>query len=209
MLITFEGCEGSGKTTQLNFLLKALEDRQQRVIGTREPGGTSIGEAIRNILLSFRDLSPRAEVMLFNAARAQLIDQVIRPALKSGKTVICDRFADSTLAYQGYGRKQPLYPLRMINAYATQTILPDLTFYLDVDPAVGLARKSADSLNRLDQESLEFHERVRQGFKELASLEPWRWVVLDGTLDMNTLHVEILERVLRDQIEPAPTTLVT
>jgi len=202
MLITFEGCEGSGKTTQLNFLLKALEDRQQRVIATREPGGTPIGEAIRNIVLSFRDLSPRAEALLFNAARAQLIDQVIRPALTAGKTVICDRFADSTLAYQGCGRKQPLYPLRMINAYATQTILPDLTFYLDVAPAVGLARKSADSLNRLDQESLEFHERVRQGFKELASLEPWRWVVLDGTLDMNTLHVEILERVLRQILIP-------
>ena len=145
LFITFEGPEGSGKTTQIGLLAAALTACGQSVVTTREPGGTRIGDAVRSVLLNAQhtEMSERAEALLFNAARAQLVDQVIKPALVRGETVLCDRYGDSTLAYQGYGHGQPLDPLRQLITYATRGLTPDLTIYLDLDVRKGLARKRA------------------------------------------------------------------
>jgi dTMP kinase len=199
LFITFEGPEGSGKSTQIRLLAASLTAQGLAVLSTREPGGTRIGNAIRAILLApeHTEMSARAETLLFSAARAQIVDEIIRPALARGEIVLCDRYLDSTLAYQGYGHNQPLPPLRQLGAYATGGLLPDLTFYLDIDPQEGLRRKqqgAAEEWNRMEEQALAFHLAVRQGYLTLAAEEP-RWHVVDATRDMQSIHHEIAAQV--------------
>ena len=198
--ITFEGPEGSGKSTQIRLLVDALEAQGVRVLATREPGGTRIGDQIRNVLLdsAHTEMSPRAETLLYNAARAQIVDQVIQPALAAGTLVLCDRYADSTLAYQGYGHDQSLDDLRRLGDYATGGLTPDLTFYLDIDPERGLQRKQAgdaEEWNRFEQRALDYHRTVRDGYLALAATEPDRWRIVDAARDECAIHEEILAHV--------------
>jgi dTMP kinase len=198
--ITFEGPEGRGKSTQIRLLAEALQRSGSRVLVTREPGGTPIGNAVRAIVLDLRytEMSPRAETLLFNAARAQIVDQVIRPALQAGQTVLCDRYADSTLAYQGYGHGQSLDDLRRLSAYATGGLTPDLTIYLDIEVREGLRRKEAGAVeewNRMEEKTLAYHQAVRQGYLALATAEPQRWLVMDAGQSIDAIHQEIMQRV--------------
>jgi dTMP kinase len=199
LFITFEGPEGSGKTTQIKQLTEHLRGRGCDVLTVREPGGTSISEQIRAVLhsLSNREMQPRTEILLYCAARAQLVGQVIRPHLQSGGVVLCDRYADSTLAYQGYGRSLDLQTLRMILDFATGGLGPDLTFYLDIDVEAGLKRKKTggDEWNRMDDLEVEFYRRVRSGYLELVAQDPARWVVVDAARDAEMIAREIRERV--------------
>ncbi len=199
MFITFEGIEGSGKTTQIHLLVDWLRKRSSQVLVTREPGGTDIGEQIRTILLNPANtaMTPEAEILLFSAARAQIVREVIRPHLDQGWIVICDRFADSTLAYQGYGHGLPLEDLRRITAFATGGLWPDLTIYLDLDVETGLQRKAAtpEEWNRMEAKEVAFHQRVREGYRALAAAEPHRWLVLDASQPVQTIQDHIRERV--------------
>jgi len=193
LFITFEGPEGSGKTTQIQLLAAWLREKGQTVLATREPGGTVIGDRVRAILLDsdHREMQPQTEILLFSAARAQIVGQIIRPHLARGGVVLCDRFADSTLAYQGYGRQLDLATLRLITAFATGGLQPDLTFCLDLPVDVGLQRKAAgagEEWNRMEQETLAFHGRVRRGYLTLAQAEPARWRVLDATQPVQALQ---------------------
>jgi dTMP kinase len=185
LFITFEGPDGSGKTTQVHLLVTYLREQGYEVVLTREPGGTDIGDQMRKVLHDPANtaLHPRTEILLYSASRAQHVAERIGPSLARGHIVISDRYADSTLAYQGYGRRLDLETLRMITAFATGGLRPDLTIYLDVAPEEGLQRRrlGGDEWNRLDAEALEFHRRVRAGYLELARLEPERWVVVDGS----------------------------
>ncbi len=197
VFITFEGPEGSGKSTQVRLLVTWLRSRGVNVLATREPGGTPVGDRIRQLLLdpALTSLTPEAEVLLFSASRAQLVRQVIRPHLEQGGIVVCDRFADSTLAYQGYGRGLDLDMLRTITRFATDGLVPDLTFLLDIPVTEGLARKrqgtGEDDWNRMEREVLSYHERVRAGYLALAAAEPDRWYVLDAREDVDTLQARI------------------
>jgi dTMP kinase len=198
--ITFEGPEGSGKSTQIGRLAAAMEAQGVPVLATREPGGTPIGNAIRAILLdpAHGEMSARAETLLFNAARAQIVDQVIRPALAAGQWVLCDRYADSTLAYQGYGHNQALAPLQQLGDYATGGLTPDLTLYLDIDVQVGLARKRAglpEEWNRMEEKRMAFHEAVRAGYLRLAQAEPGRWLVIDAAQSVDVIHAQLLTHI--------------
>lgn len=202
LFITFEGPEGSGKSTQIRHLKTALEAEGFDVLHTREPGGTPISDAIRAILLdkANTELSPRAETLLYNAARAQLIDEVIRPALAAGKIVLCDRYADSTTAYQGYGRNQSLEAMQTLWQFATQSLTPDLTILFDLDPLIGLQRKQAGDeaeWNRIEAESIAFHERVYRGYLALAQSDPERWLAVDATATIDELR-----QILFDTISP-------
>jgi dTMP kinase len=180
-LITFEGGEGSGKSTQVELLARRLEAAGRRILKLREPGGTPLGEELRQLLLHRRaDISPQAELLLFLAARAELVRAVIRPALAEGTIVICDRFSDSTLAYQGYGRGIDLDQVRKLNDSATGGLKPNLTVLLDLPVEAGRSRKQRDE-DVFQGEDDAFHERVRQGYLELAREEPDRWLVLDAT----------------------------
>lgn len=199
MFITFEGPEGSGKSTQIRRLAAALSARDLPVVVTREPGGTPIGNAVRQTLLdpAHTAMTPRAETLLFNAARAQLVEEIIRPALAAGRIVLCDRFADSTLAYQGYGHGQDLAPLRQLAGYATGSLVPHLTILLDIDPQEGLRRKRAgngEEWNRMEEHALAFHQAVRAGYQTLAQAEPERWHCIDATQDEETIHGQIVTR---------------
>lgn len=205
LFITFEGPEGSGKTTQIRLLEQSLRRRGHVVTVTREPGGTHLGDAVRSLLLQRQDISigARAEALLFNAARAQLVDEVIRPALDAGQIILCDRYIDSTLAYQGYGRRMDADKLSGVIDFATGTLLPDLTVFLDIEPQQGLQRKQADThieWNRLDQETLDFHHAVRAGYQHLIEADPQRWVVVDASRDRTYIqdiiwgHVQALLR---------------
>lgn len=198
LFITFEGPEGGGKTTQLRLLQATLEEQGRQVIATREPGGTAIGNAIRTILLdsTHTAMSPRTEALLFNAARAQLLDEIVQPALALGKIVLCDRFADSTLAYQGYGRQLSLAELKLLITYATQGIRPHLTIFLDLPAEVGLHRKQGAEWNRMEAEQLAFHQRVRDGFYALVANEPTRWLVVDATQSIAQVQQTIWQRVM-------------
>ena len=195
MFITLEGPEGSGKTTQAHLLVDHLRRKGYEVVLTREPGGTAIGDQIRAILHDpdNAEMVPWAEVFLYAASRAQLVAQVIRPALTAGWIVVSDRFYDSTLAYQGYGRGLSLETLWQITRIATGGLKPDLTLYLDILPDQGLQRRLAggEEWNRLDREALAFHRRVRAGYLELAALEPERWVVVDGAQPVEAVQREI------------------
>ncbi|MDW8297824.1 MAG: dTMP kinase [Anaerolineae bacterium] len=182
MFITFEGGEGSGKTTQVRLLGERLTQLGYQVMVTREPGGTPLGAKLRALLLDVESqIEPRAELLLYAADRAQHVATLIRPALADGKIVISDRYADSALAYQGYGRGLDLTALRQIMAFATSGLQPDLTFFLDLDPQQGLARRAqAGASNRFEAQTLEFHRRVREGYLALIAAEPERWVRIDA-----------------------------
>ena len=197
LFIIFEGPEGSGKSTQLKLLEEWLSGRGHDVLATREPGGTSISEAVRSILLNPANtaMRPVTEILLFSAARAQIVAQVIRPHMERGGIVLCDRYADSTLAYQGYGRGLDLDTLRAITAFATGGLVPHLTVYLDIAIEDGLRRKSAQEWNRLEDQTLTFHRRVRQGYLEMAAAEPERWLVLDAAQPIAGVQSAIRERL--------------
>jgi dTMP kinase len=184
MFITLEGPEGSGKTTQLPMLADYLRQHGFDVLTTREPGGTSISEQIRTVLhnLENKEMNPRTEILLFQASRAQLVEQVIRPHLIVGGVVLSDRYADSTLAYQGYGHQIDIESLRVLVTFATGGLKPDLTILLDLDVQIGLRRKEMKGeWNRLDAYDLDFHQRVRQGYLQLVRAEPERWEVVDAS----------------------------
>jgi dTMP kinase len=184
MFITLEGPEGSGKTSQLAQFAEFLQEQGYEVVTTREPGGTSIGNQIRQVLVSMenKNLHPRTEILLFLSARAQLVEELIKPSLADGKIVVCDRYGDSTLAYQGYGHGLPLAALREMLRFATDGLVPDLTLYLDIEVEKGLLRKKkGQEWNRLDAYEVEFHRRVRNGYLALAAEEPQRWCVIDAS----------------------------
>jgi dTMP kinase len=183
MFITFEGIEGCGKTTQARLLAERLEACGQKTLVTREPGGAAISEQIRAVLLDHRNdgMDPMAEALLYEAARAQFVMEILRPALDAGITVICDRFADSTLAYQGYGRGLDLTILDTLNGIATDGLKPDITFLLDIPVLEGLKRRErGGDWNRMDNAGRAFHERVFIGYHALARAEPDRWRVIDA-----------------------------
>jgi dTMP kinase len=203
MFITLEGPEGSGKTLQLPKLADYLRQSGFDVLTTREPGGTSISEQIRTVLhnLENKEMNPRTEILLFQASRAQLVEQVLRPHLKKGGVVISDRYADSTLAYQGYGHQVDIEPLRVLVTFATGGLKPDLTILLDVDVEIGLRRKELKGeWNRLDAYNLEFHQRVRQGYLQLVRAEPERWEVIDASQSPNQVQNEI-RRVVTERLQ--------
>ena len=198
--ISFEGPEGSGKSTQARRLVERLERLGLRVQYTREPGGTPTGEAIREILQynqAGEPIVPEAEVLLFAASRAQLVRTRIRPALERGEWIVCDRFADSTTAYQGYGRGLPMAAIQALHQFAIGETWPDRTFLLDIDVETGFARLTGRQSrlgtrpDRLEQETREFHERVRRGYLELARLEPTRFRVLDAAAPPDRIADEI------------------
>ncbi len=181
--ITFEGPDGSGKTAQLDILADEFIKAGYPILRTREPGGTSIGDQIRATLLDLKNTAmiDRAEALLYQAARAQLVDEIIKPHLAQGGVVISDRYADSTLAYQGYGHKNTVGSLEDIINYATGGLIPDLTILLDLAPEVGLQRRlDAGGFNRLDSYDIDFHHRVRKGYLELVQADPLRWVVIEA-----------------------------
>jgi dTMP kinase len=194
--VTFEGPEGSGKTTQAARLAEALRGRGLPIVSTREPGGTVLGERIREIVLSPSDqpVDPLADALLFNAARRQLVSDVIEPALAAGTHVICARFADSTRAYQGYGEGLPLGELDRLEAIATGGLRPDRTILLDLPVEIGLARKAPDDQTRFETGfDLSFHQRVRNGFMAMAAAEPTRFVVIDAGAEAD----DVARRVVR------------
>lgn len=199
MFITLEGPEGSGKTSQLPGLAEFLRKQGYDLITTREPGGTSIGDQIRRVLfdLANKGMNPRSEILLFQASRAQLVDEVIRPALNAGKVVLCDRYADSTLAYQGYGHGVNMVTLREIVSFATGGLKPDLTVFLDVNVEEGLNRRNkGGDWNRLDDYDKEFHRRVYEGYQLLIAAEPERWVVVNAARPPEAVAAELQKVVL-------------
>jgi dTMP kinase len=200
LFITLEGGEGAGKSVQSQALARRLEERGLTVVRTREPGGTALGERLRAIALDLSGasvaLDPLAETLLFIAARAQLVSEVIAPALERGDTVVCDRFAGSTLAYQGYGRGVALETIEQLNTVATRGLRPDLTVLLDLPVETGLARTGAQgTADRFGREERAFHERVRAGYRELAAREPARWLAVDASLPVAAVTEAIGTRV--------------
>lgn len=192
VFITFEGIEGAGKTTQARMLAEYLQSQGVTTLVAREPGGTWLGEEIRCLLLrSDRPIGGRAEMLLFLAARAQNTAQMIRPALEAGTWVICDRYADSTVAYQGYGRGLDLKTIRMLNEFCTGGLEPDITFLLDLPAEQGLARQG--TRNRMEEEPLEFHRRVREGYLKEAARDPGRIRILDAQRSPEDIHREVVE----------------
>lgn len=201
--ITFEGPDGSGKTGQLDILVDEFIQAGYPMLRTREPGGTSIGDQIRSTLLDLKNTAmiDRTEALLYQAARAQLVDEVIKPHLDQGGIVISDRYADSTLAYQGFGHQNTVASLEGIIHYATGGLIPDLTILLDLAPEVGLQRRMNDGgFDRLDSYDIEFHQRVRAGYLELVAADPGRWVVIDADNPFDKVQEEI-RRVLKNQLE--------
>ena len=200
LFLSFEGGEGAGKSVQTAALARTLGERGREVVLTREPGGTAAGERIRDILLHAKDapLSPEAQVMLYSAARAQLVREVIRPALESGKTVIADRFFDSTLAYQGYGHGVSLDAIRAVTTLAVDGLVPDRTFVLDLPVSVGLARsgwRAAAKWDRFEVLDESFHERVREGYRRLAAGDPKRFVLIRAERDEESIASDIRREV--------------
>ncbi len=185
LFITLEGPDGCGKSTQIAPLADYLRSKGRTIFTTREPGGTPISDQVRQIIMAMKNTSmhPRTELLLFLSARAQLVEEVIRPRLAAGEVIISDRYADSTLAYQGYGHGVDLDTIRRLLDFATGGLKPDLTLLLDVDADEGLRRRQScgGEWNRLDAYQLEFHRRVRAGYHELASLEPDRWMTIDAS----------------------------
>jgi dTMP kinase len=200
LFITLEGPEGSGKTSHLPQLVDYLRGKGYIVFPTREPGGTSIGEQIREVIHDLKNLEmhPRAETLLYQAARAQIVEQVVKPRLAAGEIVISDRYYDSTIAYQGYGHQQNLEQVRALVKYATGGLVPDLTILLDLDVEVGLGRKRKDNeWNRLDAYTVEFHKRVRAAYLEMVKAEPSRWVVVDAGQAWESVQYELRKIILQ------------
>ncbi|MCG8450381.1 MAG: dTMP kinase [Pirellulales bacterium] len=199
MFITLEGPDGSGKSSQMAPLLERLQKKGYEALGTREPGGTAIGDQVRKVLFDMKNkgMHPRSEILLFQSSRAQLVEEVIRPALAAGQVVVSDRFADSTLAYQGYGHGVDLDELRRIISYATGGLQPDLTVLFDLDAEEGLARRdTGGDWNRLDDYDLAFHQRVRDGYHALAAQEPARWAMIDASQDAPAVAEALQSAVL-------------
>lgn len=199
--ITFEGSEGCGKTTQIEALAKAFNAMGKTAVVTREPGGTLIGEKIRNLLQDpsyEKEISDMTELLLFSASRAELIASCIQPALDRGEIVICDRFYDSTYVYQGLGRAIDINTVKKLNRITVGTLKPDLTILLDLDAATGIQRaknRQSGELDRIENESLAFFEAVRDGYLELAKEEPERFKVIDGQLSVYTIREIIWDTV--------------
>lgn len=201
MFITFEGPDGSGKTTQMSLLADFLTQQGYTLFRTREPGGTPISEKIRNLLHDNKntEMDPRAEILLYSASRAQLVAEKIRPALERGEIVLCDRFYDSTFAYQGYGHGLDLETLKIITTFATDDLTPHLTIYLEIPPEDGLRRRQKDKdaeWNRLDEMALTFHQRVHEGYLKLINAQPDRWVVIDAAQPIDEVQSQIRAVVL-------------
>ena len=195
LFITLEGGEGSGKSTQTQLLAARLKDAGREVVTLREPGGTALGEELRKLLLhKDKAVSVEAELLMFLAARAELVNEVIRPARDRGAIVICDRFSDSTIAYQGYGRGIDADTVRTLNRWATGGLAPDLTLLLDAPVDVDRRRKHGDD-DVFIREADSFHSRVREGYHFLAAREPGRWLVLDGTQPPDEIATAIWERL--------------
>jgi dTMP kinase len=202
MFITFEGTEGTGKSSQLAVLAESLQQAGYTLFVTREPGGTAIGDQVRAILSDMQNTAmlPRTEFLLFQSSRAQLVEQELRPRLARGELVLCDRYADSTVAYQGYGYQQlDLEQVRAIVHFATGGLTPDLTILLDIDVELGLRRKrqAGGEWNRLDDYAVAFYQRVRRAYLEMARLEPQRWVIIDASLPFDQVQAEIRGVVLQ------------
>jgi len=210
LFVTFEGIEGSGKSTQMKLLKEYLEKRGHSVLSLREPGGTALGESVRSLLLTVSDeeISPPAELFLYEACRAQLVANVIRPALSEGVIVLCDRFTDSTVAYQGYGRGIDVRHIESMNETASGGLSPDITFFLDIEAEAGLERAwsrlnkskgEGAKEDRFEREELAFHERVRSGFLEIAGSEQ-RVQLIDGRGEIHSIHKEIC--AIMDEMTP-------
>lgn len=197
LFITFEGGEGCGKSVQARVLYDRLCQAAIPVILTHEPGGTPIGDEVCRLLKWNEDfdIMPLTELLLFNAARSQLVAEVIKPNLKKGKVVICDRFADSTTVYQGYGRGFNLEVIKQVNNTATQGLMSELTVLLDLTAKTGLARKQAEKQDRFEKQDIDFHERIRQGYLKLAAEEPERWLVIDATQSQEEIAEIIWRKV--------------
>ncbi len=197
MFITFEGIDGSGKSTQIKLLASWLRTKGKEVVVLREPGGTALSEAVRTVLLSVKnDIHPRAELLLFEAARAQLAETVIRPALRNGSIVISDRFADSSTAYQGYGRGLPTKAVAQCNAFATDNLTPDISFLLDISVDLAFSRslkRNVSQPDRMEQAGRDFFEQVRQGYLLIAQSEPKRFYILSANLSLEEIHKSICE----------------
>jgi len=219
LFLTFEGPDGSGKTTQSQKLLGRLLEAGYDAVWTREPGGTRLGEVLRDLMLNgdseLGELSPRVEAMLLSAARANHVDDLIRPALDAGKIVVCDRFVDSTIAYQGGGSKLDIDALRRINHFATAGLIPDLVVLVDIPAADGIARRlklvagDEEALSRMEKRGLDFHNRVRRQFLNSAARAPNRWLSLDGRDPEEALSDTIWRRVEEElrarSVEPVGT----
>lgn len=201
ILISFEGSEGSGKTTQIRLLASHLEKMGREILVTREPGGTAVGEEIRHLLKhanSNSGIFPETELLLFAASRAQLVREVLLPALKEKRFVLCDRFLDSTTVYQGAARQMSNTPVQIINTFAVGDLLPNLTIIIDVPAAIGMERirhRVSDLPDRMEQENIEFYERVREGYLLLARSLPERFFIIDGTQDVETIEKQIWNEV--------------
>ena len=195
IFIVFEGGDGSGKSTQARNLSQRLRRRSIPVLLTREPGGTPSGESIRRLLKGQRSFRPMSELLLFEAARAQLVESVIRPGLDGGITVICDRYTASTVAYQGHGRGLDLALIQQLNEMATGGLVPDLTVLLDLSPLVGLSRRGAAGSDPFESAPQEFQSKVREGYLAKAAEAPERWLVLDGSRPRSELSREIWTKV--------------
>ena len=195
LFISVEGPDGSGKSTQIDLLKKYIEDRGRTVVFTREPGGTPIGEKIRTIILDPEntEMDYLTEAMLYAASRAQHVHEVIRPALKRGDVVICDRFVDSSIAYQGFGRELGQV-VAIINSFAISECVPDVTLLFKLDPTVGISRIKREQ-DRLEMEDLEFHKRVYEGYLEVEKANPERVVGIDAGRDIDEIHKEIIEKI--------------
>jgi len=190
--VTLEGPEGAGKTTQVKLLSKQLDVMGVKHVVTRDPGGTPLGRQMRRILLNPENpVNPMAELLLYQADRAQHVAELISPALKEGNLVICDRYIDSTIAYQGYGRQLDLKLIEQLNEMSTGGLRPQLTVLFDIESSDGLARLHPGGHDRLEREALEFHLKVRQGYLALAKAEPERWQILDASKPLSTVQSEL------------------
>lgn len=195
--VSLEGPEGAGKTTQLKLLTSFLKDEKIEYVITRDPGGTALGKPIRRILLSTETvISPTAELLLYEADRAQNVSEVILPALQAGKLVLCDRYIDSTLAYQGYGRKIDVELINTLNRIATGGLMPEMTILFDIDSSSGLSRLHPGGHDRLEREAIEFHQSVRGGYLELAKREPERFRVIDASAAMSKVQDDLRRLVM-------------
>jgi len=197
ILITFEGSEGSGKTTQIARIATRFQDAGHDIVVTREPGGTEIGEEIRHLLKHASpgsNVCPETELLLFAASRAQLVHEVIRPNIEEGKIILCDRFVDSTTVYQGVGRQIAAEPVHVINTFAVGNLMPDITVILDVPAEVGFLRikeRASDLPDRMEEENIDFYHKVREGYLMLAKAMPERFVIIDGTQQVRQLEEQI------------------
>jgi dTMP kinase len=197
VFITFEGGEGSGKSLQTRALYRKLCRLNIPAVLVHEPGSTVVGEKLTRLLkwAQSTNISPLTELMLFNASRAQLVEEVVRPALKTGKIVVCDRFTDSTVAYQGYGRKLDIGAIKNMNNMATGALIPNLTVLMDIPVEEGFARKTGQEPDRFEKEAKAFHQRVRKGYLRLATEEPERWLVIDARLSKEKIKQIVWQKV--------------